>query len=481
MNETSGPHLPPGGESSTLSTISQSLSFHTSPHSFLTAPVTDPDTPTKEARPLALRAKILNRNVAVMVSFNHCKEMLGVQESGSQSEENCILTSKDGQGATSTSFGVLAAYRQLMVDFFPQPNLLLLDAPVHRPHREIWNEHMVRICHDSSGILSEIAREEIASWKLGEELDLYDQMKELAWRMLLAIFLDLQPADPHYREVIKWQEDLLRGQFSLFPVSINTPFWRSARSRGLDARRKLQAMLKKRVNTMQPQCPFHAPDGKIRQDELASNALLFTSSIAVKAVASLLTASLLNLYLFPTEPSLASRVRTIAPETRETLLDSILLETERLSPPVIGVMRRMHEDIVLRPSGEAEDPGTLIPEGWDAWLYFVGANRSESVYSQAHSFVPDRFVEGGTLPSLTFGFGDKTCLGRDIVRRIIRTVTSVMVDSGIELRGSVDSEGVRGWLGWDADVSTESIARDLKQLPCQRPRKSIKVQVSQTI
>jgi cytochrome P450 len=479
MDEISGPHLPPGGESSTLSTISQSLSFHTSPHLFLSGSETDPEAPTKETRPLALRAKILNRNVAIMVSFNHCKKMLGVQESGSRSEENCILTTKDGQEATRTSFGVLPSYRQLMVDFFPQPNLLLLDAPDHKPHREIWNENMVRTCHDSSGILSEIAREHVASWELGEELDLYEQMKKLGWRMLLAVFLDLQPADPQYKQVVKWQEELLRGQFSLFPVSINTPFWRSARSRGLDARRKLQAMLKKRIETMQPQCPFHSTNGKLRQEDLSSNALLFTSSIAVKAVASLLTASLLNLHLFPSEPSLASRVRSLAPKTRETLLDSILLETERLSPPVIGVMRRMQEDIVLRQSGNAGDPGTLIPEGWDAWLYFVGANRSESVYSQAHKFVPDRFVDEGALPSLTFGFGDKTCLGRDFVRRIIRTVASVIIDSGIDLRGSVDSEGVRGWLGWDTEVSAESLARDLKQLPCQRPRDPIKVQVTQ--
>lgn len=471
---TSGPQLPPGGESSTLSTISQSLSFHTSPHLFLTDSETDCDAPTKETRPLALRAKILNRNVAIMVSFDHCKRMLGVQESGSQPEENCILTTKDGREATRTSFGVLPAYRQLMVDFFPQPNLLLLDAPDHKPHREIWNENMVRICHDSSGILSEIAREEVASWQLGQKLDLYDQMKGLAWKMLLALFLDLQPDDPDYKNMVKWQEDLLRGQFSLFPVSINTPFWRSPRSRSLDARRKLQAMLKKRIKLIQPQCPFHSTDGKIHPDELASNALLFTSSIAVKAVASLLTASLLNLHLFPSEPSLVSRVRSLASETRGTLLDSILLETERLSPPVIGVMRRMQEDIVLHKVG---DPGTLIPEGWDAWLYFVSANRSEAAYSQAHKFVPDRFVDGGALPSLTFGFGDKTCLGRDIVRRIIQTVASVIVDSGIGLRGRVDREGVRGWLGWDTEISAESLARDLKQLPCQRPRDSIKVEV----
>jgi hypothetical protein len=196
---------------------------------------------------------------------------------------------------------------------------------------------MVRICHNSAATLSEIAREEVASWQLGLELDLYDRMKGLAWKMLLAVFLDLQPADPDYKNMVKWQEDLLWGQFSLK----NTPFWRSPRSRGLETRRKLQAILKRRIKMMQPQCPFHSTDGKIRPCKLESNALLFTSTIAVKAVKSLRTASLLNLHLFLSDPSLVSRVRSRAPETRGALLDSILFETERLSPPVIGVMRRM--------------------------------------------------------------------------------------------------------------------------------------------
>ncbi|KAJ5264869.1 hypothetical protein N7505_007662 [Penicillium chrysogenum] len=224
---------------------------------------------------------------------------------------------------------------------------------------------MVRTCHKSAATLSEIAREEVASWQLGLELDLYDRMKELAWKMLLAVFVDLQPADPNYQN-------------------------------------------------------------------MKSNALLFAGSIAVKAVASLLTASLLNLHLFPSEPSLVPRVRSLASEPRGTLLDSILFEPERLSPPVIGVMRRVQNNIVLHKVG---DPGTLIPEGWDAWLYFVGANRSEAAYSEAHKFVPAGFVGGGALPSLAFGFGDKTCLSRDIVRRIIWTVASVIADSGFGLRG----------------------------------------------
>lgn len=478
MDQTRAPKLPAGGKSSRLSTISQSLSFHASPHSFLNASWTDPDATPESSVPLAMRARILNRDVAIIVSYLHCREMLDAQESSQSS----IVAAQVGQKLGPSSFGILPAYKELMADFFPQPNLLLLDAPGHKPRREAWEDHMANVKRDSSTMCREIAEHEISAWQPSDNFDLYDRMKDLAWKMLVALFLELRPPDPHYHDVVRWQEELLRGQFSLFPVSIKTPFWRSPRSRGLEARGKLQEALRERIDTMNPQCPFHCRDGNIPQDDLASNALLFTSSIAVKAVASLLTASLLNLYLFEREPSLVQRLRALNPEDRDILLRSILLETERLSPPVIGVMRRMQQDIVLQQQndGAKEDPGTLVPTGWDAWLYFVNANRNESIYRDAHCFIPERFIDHDTPPSLTFGFGDKSCLGRDIARQIVRTVATVMIDTGVDLYGAIDSEGVRGWLGWDAQVSVDSMARDLKQLPCQRPRKPIKLRMSRT-
>jgi cytochrome P450 len=429
-----------------------------------------------------VRAKILNRNVAVITSYDHCRQILnasdGVASSPSPSSPGSIVAAHEGQTISQRSFGVLPAYRELMADFFPPPNLLLLDAPDHEGRRRVWNDHMANVCRDASPIIRAIAVDELSTWSHGDEMDLYDKMKDLAWRMLLAIFLELSPADKQYGEVVSRQEALLRGQFSLFPIAINTPFWRSPRSRGLDARRKLQETLKENVQAQTPTCPFHCRTGIISPDELASNALLFTSSIAVKALASLLTASLLNLFLFPGEPSLATRVREQDSANQEIFLKSVLRETERLSPPVIGVMRRVQQEIILRPPGVQDEPPTLIPQGWDVWLYFVGAVRNNSVYEQASKFVPERFVtESGTQPGLAFGLGAKRCLGGEIVRQIVQTVAMVMLDTGVDLHGSVESEGVRGWLGWDDEVPVEMIARDLKQLPCQRPRNPIRLRV----
>lgn len=482
-DEKLAPQLPAGGGATILSTISQSLSFHSSPDAFLSSRQHGRGAEREQSRVQAVRAKILNRDVAVVSSYEHCRQILSLNEHAGASsplEQRSILAAHPGQTLGRSSFGILPAYRELMADFFPPPNLLLMDAPAHEARRRDWNGHMSEVCRRAPATILEIAKDELSSWPDGTGLDLYDRMKDLSWKILLALFLRLDPTDKTYSEVVSLQEDLLRGQFSLVPVSISTPFWSSPRARGLRARRKLQEVLKRIIDAQHPACPFHhGQESNIPQEELASNALLFTSSIAVKALASLLTASLLNLFLFPGEQSLANQARQLDPGPREAFLQSILLETERLSPPVIGVMRRAQQDIILKQDPPPEGPDTLVPTGWDAWLYFVGAARNESVYEQAGKFVPTRFVgETQPPPVLTFGFGDKTCLGRDITRQIVQTVAAVMVDSGMDLHGSVDSEGVRAWLGWDGNVTVESIARDVKQLPCQRPRRPIMVRTS---
>ncbi|KAK3185960.1 hypothetical protein K4F52_005183 [Lecanicillium sp. MT-2017a] len=463
---TPDPAQPPTlshGYASSFSTLSQSLSFHASPHAFLS----ERGQVDTRGPPPAVAAKILNRNVAVFASHGQCREILDAEEAESRSIRRT---------AGGNTFAALPAYRQLMVDFFPQPNLLLLDGEEHGGLRGPWNKHMAGVCANSGPFIREVARREVARWREGKAMDVYECMKDLGWRLLLGVFLGLGPEEPEYEEMVKLQEDLLRGQFSLFPVAISMPFWSSARSRGLKARKKLQGMLRERLGRRQASCPFARAEG-IEEGEVAANALLFTSSIALKSLASLLTASLLNIHLLPGEKSLAERLRSCDGDGREALMRSILKETERLSPPVIGVMRRVQEDIVL-----AQPDGTdaTVPSGWDAWLYFVGANRNESVYDNASVFDAERFVNDETHKAhaepLAFGAGQKRCLGRDLVREMVYIICDEIVGA-VDLDGCVEADGVRGWLGWDGSVGAEGIAKDMKQLPCQRPREAIMLHV----
>nr|KMM66723.1 hypothetical protein CPAG_03061 [Coccidioides posadasii RMSCC 3488] len=494
MGKAKPPKFGSGRKATLLSTINQSLSFHASPELFLsTAPgAADETRDQSNALPSIVRAKILNRDVAVISSYRHCRDILQATHGASLSPTEPGSVARDGgDPITPSTFTVGPAYRELMSDFFPLPNLLLLDLPGHSQAKLHWEEHFARVFAQIPNLIRDTVVDHLTTWSHGSTVDLYEQMKDLSWKFLCAVFLGLSPGDDQYRTIISLQEDLMRGQFSLFPVSINTPLWRSPRCKGIEARKKLQVVLGEMMTTRtadgNPTCPFAQPsdsDGGLNSEELAGNTLLFTSSIAIKALASLLTASLLNLFLFPSQPPLASMVRRkhAHGETHEDsdLLRSILLETERLSPPVIGVMRRVERDVVLTEC--ATDPAlqhqVVVPAGWDAWLYFVSASRDASIYQNASQFIPDRFLSQlEPSPPLAFGAGAKACLGREVTRTVVKTVASAMLETGIDLVGSIDQKGVRGWLGWDDNVSVDIIAKELKQLPCQRPREPIRVRV----
>lgn len=393
-----------------------------------------------------------------------------------------------------------------MAPFFPAPNLLLSDSPAHGPMKKSWIANIASLPESIRPLIHDLVLDHFRSISTNSNVDLYESMKSLSWKILLGIFISNPETDQDAQEVAKiesLQENLLRGQFSLMPVSINVGLWQSPRSKGLDARKKLQLLLAARVKNGAKRCPF-ATNTPQEQDDVASHLLLFTSSLAVKALASLLTAVMLNLYVFreggesQENSSLASRITTIHHEEESDLmLKSILLETERLSPPVVGIMRRATQDIILESSADAASPATLVPQNWDLWLYFVGAARDPLVFGEtAESFSPNRYCvqyraeEEEEEEGLAFGIGNKSCLGRDLIREVIMTV--MMTCLGIPIcKENTTGEatpivtiatnvreiprGVQGWLGWQTQVKPEEWAKHMKQLPTQRPLQPLMV------
>lgn len=482
---TSQPCLPvlPYGSPTTLSGLSETFSFHASPEAFITSRVlafqasneslADSRTP--------IRAKVLNRNIAVVSSYDHIKQLL--------CDEAIISRLNAGK-----------AYDDFMAPFFPSPNLLLADGPSHQPMKNAWASRMASLLDEIQSLVQEAVRFHFRDIPSASTIDLYESMKALSWKLILSIFMSSSDERDRARkdaaEIESLQEDLLRGQFSLFPVSISTPLWRSPRAKGLAARKKLQSLLKARVQRGKKGCPFATSDAA-DQDDIANHLLLFTSSLAVKSLASLLTAVMLNLYVYRDKASsqqatsVASRIlNSEIARDRDELLKSIILETERLSPPVVGIMRRTTQDIILSTQKERFQD-TLIPQGWDVWLYLVGAARDPAVFGKmADLFSPGRYyntADGAedSRPGFAFGAGSKSCLGETLMREVVTTVAKTCLGmnggskGGVVLEASMEDlpRGVQGWLGWQKDVKPEEWARDMKQLPTQRPIKGVMVKV----
>jgi len=476
----SQPCLPvlPHGNSSTLSSLSETFSFHSSPESFITSRVLafQASNPTLADSRTPIRANVLNRNVAVISSYKHVRQIL-----------------HDEDKASSLSAG--KAYDKLMAPFFPPPNLLLADPPAHRPMKDVWKTRMESLPAKVHPIVQKTAVEYFRGFRSGATIDLYESMKELSWRLILGIFTAASEEDA--AEIEALQEDLLRGQFTLFPISINAKLWRSPRAKGKAARKRLQTLLKARVEDRAKACPF-AANGDVEAEDVARHLLLFTSSLAVKSLASLLTAVLLDLFIYREAgrrdgDTHASNISLSNAVDRLELLKSMILETERLSPPVVGIMRRTTQDIILA-SGQEHTQDTLVPKDWDVWLYFVGAGRDPAVFGDtADLFRPGRYHDlkenvCGAEHGFAYGAGPKSCLGEDLMREVVMNVASTVLglDSekleakpSIELQGKRNDipKGVQGWLGWQQNIKPEEWARDMKQLPTQRPLKAVMVKL----
>jgi cytochrome P450 len=448
----------PLGTSSTLRGLSESFAFHSSPQSFIASRILSfhkahPEIVDSRA---VVRAKVLNRNVAIVSSHAQIQQVLADDSGG---------------------YDAGGAYNELMAPFFPAPNLLLTDGQKHGEMRATWEERMGSLNDGLVSLVQQHTRDHFSE-PSNSNIDLYESMKTLSWKILLGGFLGLESTDKMFETTEKLQEDLLRGQFSLFPAIVNLGFWHSPRKRGKEAKNKLQAGILGHLRENTSACPFIATKDDALED-VANHSVLFTSSLAVKALASLLTALLLNLYLYIGDDgqSLAESLASESdPGSYPRRLRSILSETERLSPPIVGVMRRSTKDNVISSPGEQAD--VLIPRGWDCWLYFVGGGRDPAAFgSTSDTFDPERYIVNDAPHGVAFGSGPKHCLGRESIREIVLAVSETCMSLGLSIQGEVAARGVRGWLGWESS-NAENWARDMKQLPTQRPSEPVMVRIA---
>jgi len=397
--------IPPGESKSILWTITQSRSFHNDPNAFIT-------TRLRKYESSIIRVNLLYRDIAIVSRYEDVRNLFLLE------------------GASSTG------YEDLIADFFKQPNLLLQDRETGewKAWRREWEQIITEI--DVSSIPS-IIHDGLCDG------DIYRTMKNLSQRLIDHMFgIQTQSL----------QKDIFRGQFSI-PVGVNTRIFQSGRSRGLAAVETLHKQISQNLGS----CPY-LQRTTLPEENQSRHVLMFTSSLVVKAVASLLSATVLHL----SDKRLLKHIHSSADP--QSILRSIMLECERLSPPIIGCVRRATRPVRLG--------GVEIPQGWDLWSYFVAANRDAAIYSSPDTFQYDRFLSDIPEP-LTFGYGAKHCLGRELVRGIVMEVLSQVSVCGIS--HTPLSRDVQYWLGLSPIQ-----ASGIKQLPTQRPRLPITVSFTNT-
>ena len=456
------PELPPG---STSFNIQDTLSFHRDPHRYISSKIASIEQDAKrQETPCVISARLLNRKVAIFLSYETVKfglEMPATSDSSIRGSLSCET-----------------AYRQLMGEFFPDPNVLL-----HDHSSPDWNRlrnHMtyaIDLGLDHRKSIRTIIFDHMNIWNKRNSIpDTYRSMKDLATELIFKIFLSLSTDDDQYHVLTSKQTISLRGQFAV-PVSFSKFGFENARSKGLRANAGAYQIIKERLEA--GKCPLNDKSPFI----LAGHLPMFCSSLVVKALASFLTALIFQLGRKSREailPMLHHRYRENEDVVR-SLLRGIVLETERLSPPIIGTLRNVTSDITIGQS-------TVIPAGWDCWFYYPSANRDSTIYAPHPClFQYDRFLKStpdAKIPPdpLSFGSGPKHCLGFNIIHSIAEELGLIILETGADLSFDIDEKelpySVQSWLGWQVESYGQEDDNAMKRLPTQRPRHPVNMRFS---
>ncbi|KAJ9091726.1 hypothetical protein QFC21_007121 [Naganishia friedmannii] len=405
------------------------------------------------------RAKVIGRDVALVIDHALATEVLGRDESKKGGRN-------DGE-SVGPRFSHRQAYQQLLATFFAEPNILLEDEDERERarHRREWDDHMALLVQADrwdpiDQEIRNITGRHRSDWISRPEINLYESCKDISRDVVFHLFLGVsrQTHPELFDQTLRTSDTSLRGQFSIPLRGSLGLFLETTYSKGLRAQKEFNEIVEERVKA--DACPFlhetrHTTgmDGEIPHESLTAHLSMFSSSLVIKALASYLTFSLCQLSRLP-QPVLAN-----------ASIDHVLLETERLCPPIIGVLRRVL-DAPWTPSGTNVE----IPVGWETWAYFPLINRDVEVYGKdADCFRPDRWNDSSLPPPMTFGSGGKTCLGRDLIRSIVKSVLEESVRDGtrISLKDELE-DSMLDFLGWKhAEVKGWPA---VKQLPVQRPR-----------
>ncbi|CAK9003671.1 Obtusifoliol 14-alpha demethylase (CYPLI) (Cytochrome P450 51) (Cytochrome P450-LIA1) [Durusdinium trenchii] len=304
--------------------------------------------------------------------------------------------------------------------------------------------------------VARLAREEMAKVKAqgnGSQVrfNVYDLTKQLCAAMLCLCFL---PADATAQDFTKLQAKFWRGTASSglnFSVSLGFGVKKkSAFNEAKEAREELRKLFQNADQNHESKgtCPFGR---KLAEDERIDHLLMFTSSMVVKAIGSVVCSFVV---LMDKHPDIRANLvqELLRQEEAQTpneapkvgghdLLFRVLLETERLFPPVIGCCR----SVKAKKGAHVQLCNKFdIPDNTRVWCSFITANRDPAVYKNPLVFDPSRWQGAETTNHFSFGAFQHECLGKPFARSVIRETCIAMLLAFPSWK--VETSGANRWL-----------------------------------
>nr|XP_002130785.1 beta-amyrin 11-oxidase [Ciona intestinalis] len=258
-----------------------------------------------------------------------------------------------------------------------------------------------------------------------EPVYIYPEFKRVMTRMCLELFLGIKTESclDQTEEITHLATQHWHGIISV-PVSLKIPLaGESTYSLAVQAKEKLLSIIRSILLGQNGQGDASVA-AKLRHADfsnsksLEQHLLLFVSAVIPKAFASLIT-SFIIVMAGDDKEALRARARTDS-----KFLDRVLLEVERMWPPLFAGRRLVRRTTTL----ESYD----LPKDYAIMYVTHAAHRDPEVFPEPNSFNPDRWITcnaGQEDLVLCFGSGPRCCVGTDLIRRILRDVASRLLQN----------------------------------------------------
>jgi cytochrome P450 family 135 len=348
-------------------------------------------------------------------------------------------------------------------------SVMLLEEPEHMTRRKLMlpSFHGKAVQADAE-MMGEVARREISRWPVGEPFVLWPRMQDVTLDVVMrAVFGPdsqaprLQPLRERLQALTTWMNE----PRNLAMLAAFGPGW-VIRSRGYrEAMGAVEEAVMEEVQQRKAEPEGGAPgvvsmlvraqyeDGSPMSDQDLRDELV--TLLSDGPTSSTLAWTFERLLRHPDKLELL-REDIVAGDG--SYLDAVVKETLRLRPPVPVVVRTLLEP--MRLGGYDLPAGTIVAP----CIHLI--HRDERHYSEAHRFLPERFVgkQPGTYTWIPFGGGVRRCLAASYAEMEMKRVLRIVLET-TELR-AVESSAER------ARKSAIAFAPDQKGLVIAEPRET---------
>lgn len=305
---------------------------------------------------------------------------------------------------------------------------------------------------DYESIIKGIITDRISALPSGSPFHLYQFFKDLFTEMCLRLFLGMDASDS--AEAVQHVAELstahFRGVVSV-PVDVKVPGTgnQSTYGKALTAKSKILEFINNQTSKVSDGFVASMKNMKeLNENTTKNHFLLFSCALLPKVLASICTTVCLQ--IGTKEESHWQQKARLDP----SCVDNIILEAQRLHPPLIGGRRIVKKPCVIG--------GYSIPKDYAIVYMTQPAHRDSAIFDHPDQFLPQRWEDRPELKDHVFvyGMGRRGCIGQKLALLMVQ----------LPIREFVSK------FSWQV---CEDQRFQLKYLPVSRPKTNVMVTVNQ--